>query len=60
MEDMRELTDEELDVVGGGFGRGAHQGPKIGEGTCFQWIPSLGSWYACNLIDPTTKLPYQS
>ena len=60
MEDMRELTDEELDVVAGGVGAGTHQGPRIGTGACFQWIGSLGAWYACNLINPTTNLPYQS
>jgi hypothetical protein len=55
---VRELTDDELDSVGGGIAHMAQWGDRIGTGSCFQWIPSRNSWYACSLIDPATKLPY--
>ena len=52
----RELTNEELDQVAGGFG---HFGaPHIGSGSCFQWVPAYGAFVACNLVDPSTGLPY--
>lgn len=50
----RLLTDAELDEVAGGY----RAGPRIGTGSCFQWVPSLGSWYACNLLG-SNGLPLQ-
>jgi len=55
---VRELTDDELDLVGGGLAHMAEWGSRVGTGGCFQWVPSKSAWYACNLIDPSTHLPY--
>jgi bacteriocin-like protein len=46
--DIRELTETELDEVSGGVGQ--RGGVRIGTGSCFQWVPSANAWYACNLL----------
>lgn len=57
---MRELDENEIDEVAGGIAHMAQWGTRVGTGNCFQWVPSMNNWYACNLIDPSTHLPFKS